>query len=210
MSTVDQRVLHRKAISIANTYVDPIVVAERELPTPCAEWNLGELLAHMVGQHFGFAQAVREGNAPKSAYRPVPFSPRVWRQSTQELLDAFAGADLEDSALEVELHPTQPLPLPMIIGAQLLDTVVHTWDVARSLGQPFEPGEDLAAAVFAIAQPIPDDERRDQPGAAFGHALPATGSPWQQTLRLLGRDPLVFPIRRPAPVLTPPAIEHTA
>lgn len=191
MNTFDQRGLHRRAIAVANTYVDPIVVAERELPTPCADWNLGELLAHMVGQHFGFAEAVRTGNAPKSAYRPVPFSPRVWRQSTRALLDAFAGADLDGTVLEVELHPTQPLPMTMIIGAQLIDTVVHTWDVARSLGQDFEPDDELATAVFRIAQPIPDDERRDQPGAAFAHALPTSGTPWQQTLQLLGRDPAI-------------------
>lgn len=193
MTALDQRPLHRLAIEIANTYVDPIVVAERDLPTPCSNWNLGELLAHMVGQHFGFAQALREATAPASAYLPVPFSPRVWRQSTQELLEACAGADLEETALQVELHPTQPLPIPMIINAQLLDTVVHTWDVARSLGLDFEPGEKLATAVFNIAQPIPDDERRDKPGAAFGHALPVTGSSWEQSLMLLGRDPRTNP-----------------
>lgn len=191
MSATDQRGLHRRAITIANTYIDPIVVAERDLPTPCGDWNLGELLAHMVGQHFGFAEAVRTGTAARSAYRPVPFSPRVWRQSTLALLDAFAGADLEGTALEVELHPTQPLPITMIIGAQLIDTVVHTWDVARSLDQDFEPDDELATAVFRIAQPIPDDERRDQPGAAFGHALPTAGTPWEQTLQLLGRDPAI-------------------
>ena len=189
MRTPDQRSLHRRAIDVANTYVDPIVIAERELPTPCADWNLGELLAHMVGQHFGFAQAVREGTAPKSAYRPVPFNPRVWRQSTQELIEAFAGADLDDTVLEVELHPTQPLPLTMIVGAQLLDTVVHTWDVARSLGQRFEPDDELAAVVLRIAEPIPDDATRDRQGAAFAHSLHTVGSPWERSLALLGRDP---------------------
>lgn len=189
MSTLDQRALHRHALDIASTYIDPIVISERALPTPCSDWNLGQLLAHMVGQHFGFARAVRTGTAPKSAYLPVQFSPKVWRESVDDLLDAFAAADLDEAVLEVELHPTQPLPMPLIIGAQLLDTVVHTWDVARSLGQEFEPDRELALAVLRITQPIPDDERRDQPGAAFAHALPAEGSIWERTLLLLGRDP---------------------
>lgn len=189
MNQLDQRKLHRHAIHLASTYIEPIVLDERGWPTPCADWNLGQLLAHMVGQHFGFAKAARCGTAPKSAYQPVQYSPGLWRESAEDLLDAFAGADLDAAVLEVELHPTQPLPMSLIVGAQLLDTVVHTWDVARSLGQIFEPDPTLAEAVLAIAEPIPDNDRREGQEAAFAHRLPITGTTWDRMLALLGRDP---------------------
>lgn len=188
MVVQDQRALHRHALELADGFVEHIAPADLVRCTPCADWDLGQLLAHMVGQHLGFAAAARDGTAPKSAYAPVPFTVTGWHRSADELLAAFDTADLAESVLEVELHPTKPLPMPVIIGAQLLDTAVHTWDVARSIGRTFSPDDELAHAVLKIAEPIPDDEHRGTPGAAFAHALPGIGTPWERALALLGRD----------------------
>jgi hypothetical protein len=143
----------------------------------------------MVGQHAGFATVVRTGAADVHAYQPLAFTPESWRRSVDDLLDAFAGADLADEVVEVELHPTRPLPIAVLVQAQFLDTVVHTWDIAAALGERFDPGADVAVAVEAIAAPIPDDARRDAPGAAFAHAVPTGDATWDRALGLLGRDP---------------------
>lgn len=184
--TADARTQHRSALVLATGYVGRVEAADLSRSTPCAGWTLADLLAHMVGQHLGFAAAVGDGDAPKAAYAPVPFTPDRWAESVEALTAAFAGADVEGHAVEIEFSP-DPLPIPVLVGAQLLDTVIHTWDVARSLGQDFVPPPDLAAAVLRIAETIPDDGRREQPGAAFAHALPATGEPWERALALLGR-----------------------
>ncbi len=92
----------------------------------------------MVGQHVGFAAAVRDGDAPPSAYTPVPYTPQAWDDSVATLLQAFAAADLDATAVEIELAAT-PLPIRRLVGAQFLDTVVHTWDVARSLEVAYQP-----------------------------------------------------------------------
>jgi uncharacterized protein (TIGR03086 family) len=180
---------HRTAMDVASTYVERVRDADLRRPTPCAGWDLGQLLEHMVGQHAGFSAVVRDGAADAAAYRPQPFSATSWRRSVDDLLDAFAGADLAAEVVEVELHPTRPLPVAVLVQAQFLDTVVHTWDVAAALGERFDPGPDVAAAVEAIAAPIPDDERRDAAGAAFARAVPTGGGPWERALGLLGRDP---------------------
>lgn len=85
----------------------------------------------------------------------------------------------------------------MLLGAQLLDTVVHTWDVAAALDEPYTPPSDVADAVLAIAAPIPDDEGRERPGAAFAHAVPSGDGPWERALGLLGRDPRWSAVQRP-------------
>jgi uncharacterized protein (TIGR03086 family) len=123
------------------------------------------------------------------AYRPLPFTAAAWHESVDELIAAFGSADLAAEVVEVELHPTQPLPIVVLVHAQLLDTVVHTWDVAAALGEAHTPEAHLVEAVLRIAEVIPDDEGRTQPGAAFGPAVPVHGSPWERTLALLGRDP---------------------
>ena len=64
---------------------------------------------------------------------------------------------------------------------------MHTWDVAAALGESYTPEADVVDAVLRIAEPIPDDERRDRPGAAFAHAVVGGDTAWERTLGLLGR-----------------------
>jgi uncharacterized protein (TIGR03086 family) len=182
------RDLHRQALDDAHAHVRRIGERDLGLPTPCAGWSLADLLAHMIGQHLGFAAAVRDGAAPREAYAPRPFSRELWERSVSELVDAFAAADLAGAVVLAEIAP-EPRPVTFAVGAQLLDTVVHTWDVARSFGEPYVPSAELVAAVARGAAVVPDDERRRRPGAAFAPALADGGSEWERALARLGRDP---------------------
>jgi uncharacterized protein (TIGR03086 family) len=184
----DLRALHLLALDDADARVRRVGGRDLGLPTPCAGWSLADLLAHMIGQHLGFAAAVRDGAAPREAYAPRPFTRDLWERSAAALADAFAHADLSGEVVLVEIAP-EARPVAFAVGAQLLDTVVHTWDVARALGEPYVPSAELVAAVARGAAVVPDDERRRRPGAAFAPALADGGSDWERTLARLGRDP---------------------
>jgi uncharacterized protein (TIGR03086 family) len=194
----DLRPLHRTALDDAGTLVGQIAAADLARPTPCAAWNLADLLAHMIGQHHGFAAAVRAGTASPAAYAPRPYTPVRWTESVRAVCDAFAAADLDGATVLVEIAPGA-LPLRRVVGAQLLDTVVHTWDVARALGRDHVPAADLVAVVAAVAAAVPDGELRDRPGAAFARSVPgrsvpgrsvsAPGTAWDRALARLGCDP---------------------
>ncbi len=184
----DIRSRHRDALEVATSFVERVTAAHLARPTPCRDWDLRHLLDHMVGQHVGFARVVRDGEAPLSAYAPVPFSMTSWRPSVGRLVDAFAAADLETRVVEVELDSMSPLPIGFLVAAQHLDTVVHTWDVAMALGEPYVPPDDVADEMWRMAQAIPDDDRRERPGAAFAHGVWAEGSNWRRALAFLGRD----------------------
>ena len=185
---VDPRPLHRLALDAASQLVERVRPDDLGLATPCGEWTLGDLLAHMIGQHRGFALAVSDHDAPKSAYAPVPFDPSSWTASVSALLAAFDHAVLDDTAVLIEIRPA-PLPMSWIVSAQTLDTAVHTWDIAQSFGQWFEPSAEITAAVADLAATIPDGQGRERSDAAFGHARSADGSVWERTLAYLGRDP---------------------
>jgi uncharacterized protein (TIGR03086 family) len=186
--TIDElRTLHLQAIADATSFTQQLESADLSNSTPCAEWDLGQLLAHMVGQHLGFAEAVREGTADKSAYAPVPFDQQAWGDSVDQLVAAFADATETDRILEVELHPTERLPLEFVLSAQLLDTVVHTWDVASALELTYTPAPQLVAPILAMAEGIPDGDSRTESGAAFGPALAPPDGDWGRLLALLGR-----------------------
>jgi uncharacterized protein (TIGR03086 family) len=186
--TTDQRPAHRHAVEQASAYVARIGPDDLGRPTPCAGWDLQQLLDHMVGQHLGFAAVVRDGAAGADAYQPQRFTPAAWEASVGVLLAAFERADLDARVVEVELDPERPLPVSSLVIAQWLDTVVHTWDIAMALGEAYAPDAVVAAAMARIATSIPDDEGRERPGAAFAHAVVGDATPWGTALAALGRD----------------------
>jgi uncharacterized protein (TIGR03086 family) len=180
----DLRDLHRQALALADAQIADVTPADLEHATPCDGWSLADLLAHMIGQHRGFATAIRDGDAPADAYAPVPFDHAEWRESIGQLVAAFAEASLDGSVVEIELAP-MPLPTRRVLAAQLIDTVVHTWDITQARGTDFVPPTDLLAVAADIAAAIPDQAYG--PGAAFAHRLPLTGDRWADTLALVGR-----------------------
>ncbi|MBL8925123.1 MAG: TIGR03086 family protein [Pseudonocardia sp.] len=181
----DLRPAHRRALAAADALVARVGPDDLSRPTPCVGWDLGTLLAHMVGQHRGFAAAVRDGDAPAAAYAPVSWTPAAWAASAADLLAAFAAADLAAEVVEVELR-THPLPVAFLVEAHLLDTVVHSWDVATALGEYYEPAPDLVDHVARAAARIPESART-RPGAPFSPSLSAGSNAWERTLALLGR-----------------------
>ena len=187
---MDHRELFHEAMQGTDAHVRTDTDADLSRATPCEGWTVADLLAHMIGQQDGWAAAVADGDAPPSAYAPVPFTQEAWRASADRLLHAFDGADLAATVVVRELTP-RPLPAPVVIGAQLLDTAVHGWDLARALGRDHTPPEPVVAAVAAVAGPIPDDESRVTQGF-FARAVgdgPADLSTWPGVLAHLGRDP---------------------
>jgi uncharacterized protein (TIGR03086 family) len=191
--------LHRRSVAGLRPVVDRVTPADLGRPTPCAGWDLRALLEHMAGQDRGFAAAVRAARAGDdvgvSAFAPHPLGPSpaaTVAGGLDEVVAAFAaGAD--GPVLLPEFGAR--LPVPVIVQMHLIDTLVHGWDVAATLGVQADYGSQLDAEVVAAAltmsEQIPDDESREAPGAAFGHALPAPADadPWTRVLTLLGRDP---------------------
>lgn len=161
-----------------------------ELPTPCAGWNLQTLLAHVTGQHHGIAAALT-GSGPDAAV----WRPRAVENDRGDLFDSIREvrlallSDLSDTAWMPEVRPDAPLPTPVVLRAHLVDTVAHGWDVAASIGVPVDFSAPVLTAVYEAARQIPDGPERDQPGAAFAHALPGGDGPTLAGfLALLGRD----------------------
>jgi hypothetical protein len=63
---MDIRDLNRRTLATTIEIVDAVRADQLDLPTPCAEWTLWQLLGHMIGQHYGFAaqRAARPPTCP--------------------------------------------------------------------------------------------------------------------------------------------------
>ncbi|GIM91738.1 TIGR03086 family metal-binding protein [Paractinoplanes toevensis] len=153
------------------------------LPTPCAGWDLGALIAHMTEQHRIFASAALGVQIP---------SVRTYAAAAELVTSAFAAPGVLDRPfLLPEIHPSMTFPGRQAIGFHLVDYVVHGWDVAATLGVPYVVEPDVLALARPIARAVPDDASRQAPDAAFAPArpLPPGVSPLDEILLLLGRDP---------------------
>jgi uncharacterized protein (TIGR03086 family) len=187
--------LHRRAVAGIRPVLERVDPADLGRPTPCAGWDLRALLEHMTGQDHGFAGAVRAArtgdDVDVSAFAPLPLGPSL-TDGLDEAVAAFAaGADGPVLLPEFGVR----LPVPVVVQMHLIDTLVHGWDVAATLGAQDDYvaklDADVVAAALAMCEQIPDDESREKPGASFAHALPtpADANAWTRVLTLLGRDP---------------------
>lgn len=183
---------HARALEAATAVFETISATDLDRPTPCARWNLRELIGHMIGQHLGFEKAVSTGDAQPDDFRPVPVTPDSmqgqWHNSVDRLRAAFATMGPDARVRLVEIDAIKRFDRRSAFGIQLLDTAVHAWDIATTLGRPFRPDHDIVELVAAVADRIPDGASRDvtrafdQPSA---HG--ATDDVWCSTLAHLGR-----------------------
>ncbi|MDJ1134821.1 TIGR03086 family metal-binding protein [Streptomyces iconiensis] len=118
-------------------------------PTPCTEWNVRQLVNHMVRGNLNYTLLLRGGSAADflrlrdaDALGTDPVG--AYTRSVQECAGAFG----EPGALERTLD----YPLGQVCGRQALavritDSTVHTWDLACALGVDDTLDGDLVAWI---------------------------------------------------------------
>jgi uncharacterized protein (TIGR03086 family) len=184
--------LDSRALTVCEAVVAQVTPAQYELATPCSAWNLEQLLAHMIGQNHGFAEAALGERTDRSVFDPIPPGTdpgAVFAASADEIRSAFKGGS-EREFLLPEVRP-YPIPGELAMSFHLVDSVVHAWDVAAALGVPVTFDDDLLDAAVQVAENVPDGDNRDRVGASFQHRLakPGDGSGLAHVLALLGRTP---------------------
>ncbi|MGW8399300.1 TIGR03086 family metal-binding protein [Streptomyces lydicus] len=187
--------LHARAVRDSVALVRRVTPDDLTRPTPCSARTLADLLAHMTAQHHGFAAAARgDGRDPAHwAVHPLGADPVArYAAAADEVIAAFAAVGTPDQPFALpEFTTARTFPAHRAIGFHFIDYLVHTWDVARSLGLDHSPGPALLEAALPIAYAVPDDDSRRAPGSAFRPALAAAAhaGPLERILTVLGRSP---------------------
>ncbi|MEQ0564601.1 TIGR03086 family metal-binding protein [Amycolatopsis sp. NEAU-NG30] len=185
---MDLRELDRRSLLVLDKIVAAATPADLARPTPCAGWTLADLLRHQVGENHAFATAARQGSAPGWAAGDLGDDfHAAYRASVEDFLAAFA----DDAVLERRLAINHFGTFPGTVAAHmhLVDTVAHGWDLARTLGLPYEPDAEAVRAALRLAERIPDEGREVNGSFARSVAVPADASELDRFLALLGRDP---------------------
>jgi uncharacterized protein (TIGR03086 family) len=160
-------------------------------PTPCADWTVGQVLQHAVGDQQAYA-AVLTGSgfpdfdtfAPSGEFAAGPQA--ALDQALEATAAAYADVPHDDSMTAVPL-PQGPLPASVAAAAAALDAAVHGWDIAVATGQTSLLDDELSTQLLAAAPQIVEPVR----AFAFAPAMDTDESE-SATVRLLkyvGRDP---------------------
>lgn len=156
------------------------------LPTPCTDWDLGQLLVHMDESMVAIAEAAELGHIP---VEPPVLTP----VGSEKLVDRLVQRACRIRAAWHRRVTSAPVGVGdlalgrdsvALIGA--LEIAVHGWDVATSTGQDRPLPADLAAQLHDVALAVVTPLERVR---RFADAVPVAPSAGTATRLLahLGR-----------------------
>ena len=176
------------AIRYALSACVQVAPGEMALPTPCTDWDLEALLAHLAGSMADLEAALRTGHLdmePDDLVAPGPDDDpvEVLRDRAANLLSACYTHHGPDRFVMVG---GLPLPAGIVACTGAVEIAVHGWDVSAARG----PGGPIPAALatqMLRLSPLLVTGREGLFGAPV--QVPAQASPGDQLVAYLGRHP---------------------
>lgn len=171
-SPVDQLA---RALDQAARALDAVGDDNADRPTPCSDWTVRQLAGHVASGPATWARMARGEEVDWSAIPDV--ADGEWASTFR------AGAD--------ELLATMrrlPEDQQGVVGFQVAEYAVHSWDLARGTGADLALDDSLAETGLAAMRGGLTDDRR---GGAFGAEVPvADDAPaYERLAAFSGRTP---------------------
>ncbi|GAA2621171.1 TIGR03086 family metal-binding protein [Streptomyces axinellae] len=154
-------------------------------PTPCSEYDVRDLLNHLLHVVIEFQKLAARRAAD---FKTVPDRlTGEWRARFEEETDRLVAAWSVPDALE-GVSPGMGLPQRTVAYMALGDLAVHGWDLARATGQDYTPAEAAVAELVPVFEQLAPMARK---GGVFGAEVPAPpgAGPFEILLAATGRDP---------------------
>ena len=130
--------------------IDRIAADQYTAPTPCTEWNVRDVIGHLVGMNLVFVAMFEESPMPERGGDRLGADPAgAFRRSAA----ALQAAGVRPGVLE----RSQATALGVATGAERLqwrvaDLLVHGWDLVQATGVRAEPADDVAEQALAFAR----------------------------------------------------------
>jgi uncharacterized protein (TIGR03086 family) len=136
-SRMDDITLLRRAVDDATRIIDGITPAQLGLPTPCPDFTVGQLVAHLVEGVEMFSAALDPSSASAGD---------EWKAAGQRVAAAAETPGAADAPIAL---PYGEFPRIVVIQQALGEIAIHAADLARATGQPL--GDDAVyERVFAV------------------------------------------------------------
>ena len=183
--------LYARALDATRRFIAGIAPEQWELPTPCDEWNLRELVGHVM-------------------YGTVWIEDAFGGKTMEEVGDKYDGDLIGDDTLaaydaavaSAKRGLSQPGAMEMychlsrgdVLGSDyarsmFTDVFIHGWDIAKATGQDTGLDAELVVALWALTEPR---RERMMSSPAFGAGKvpepPALADLQTRLLAILGRE----------------------
>jgi uncharacterized protein (TIGR03086 family) len=155
--------------------------------TPCASWNVGELINHFIGTTRWWAAMVTgDGSAADADYAAGDYV-TAYEDAIGVVVAAFDADGVLGRSVRL---PFGEFPATVVLGMAATEGFTHGWDLARAIGYPADLDPGLATELLSHARLAITDAFRGPDGQApFGPAVqaPAGAGPADQLAAFLGR-----------------------
>ena len=183
MAADDPVVLFERATTHAATLMSAVSPSQLNDATPCSDWNVQQLIDHMVGGT-DYLRAALAGEPPAAR---TGGTVEDYRRGLEQLRSGLRTPGA------LERMCTSPLGFEWSVGhavaGTFMDALIHTWDLATATGHNAELDPDLVDACIAMF--LPDMPERGRASGLVGPAVhvPEDAPPQDRLLAAMGRRP---------------------
>ncbi|WP_433059129.1 TIGR03086 family metal-binding protein [Dactylosporangium sp. CS-033363] len=176
---MDKHLLLLEAAPAFLAVVDRVEPADLDRPTPCADWDVRALCAHLLEWGPPLEGAARKESVPPgAAYDTL-------KAQAERLAEAWGTAAAWEGAT---VMGTFEMPADLVGGMVLGEFALHGWDLARALDVPIAFSDGVAHLVYAE---VARSAAQGREMGVYGPEIAvADGAPvFERALALSGRDP---------------------
>lgn len=173
MEDADRLAWHRQAQQVFAGVVAGVSAVQLDLPTPCSEWTVRELIDHVIAGNLRVA-----GRKAPGPLDPVTML-EVLNESAVAATATFEAPGGIARTYEIGIGS---VPGQMFLSLRTGDVFTHAWDLARATGQPSDLDPDLAQRILELVTPLMRPELRGE-GRPFAAEQPC-GDAESATARL--------------------------
>jgi uncharacterized protein (TIGR03086 family) len=166
--------------------------------TPCPDWDTRALLNHFVGSSLMMATCGRRGTIAGATSGPEAVA-AMGDLVGDDPVSAYASASAEartvftddDALSSVWKLPFGDIPGAAALQIHFMETVGHTWDLAKATNQLNSLDPDLAVSALQVAQNVIQPAFRSETGDPFAAPVEvaANASAYDRYAAFLGRNP---------------------
>jgi uncharacterized protein (TIGR03086 family) len=146
----DVQANYRQVSSGFGAAVKAVDSGQWDMQSPCENWKARDIVAHVVEGHRGVIAGVRGGESSPLGADEDPNN--AWEEASRAV-DEIAG-DPEAAGKETD-GPTGKMSAGEIIDRFVtMDVLVHTWDLARTVGADEHLDQDSVRRAYDTLKPM--------------------------------------------------------
>ncbi len=161
-----------------------------DLPTPCTDWSVFDVVDHVVAGERFTAMTLRGASLAEASEAEVGIDSRHLdvvaqvKEAAATVLVAFDGS--LDRIIE---HRIGPVSARRVLGFRIIDQLGHTWDLATAIGRSIVLDPDALAVGLDVARAERATLEQSSNFVTLPKTAGATRDPQTTFLRAIGRTP---------------------